>query len=162
MSNFPKTYWNENWMSQYLFGLYICYWCSGLHNSGELLCSLEYIPFFITDFNVIATFLKLRREEKGAVDIPLPPPPKAWKAFIIYTALEIPWLMYHCSKIYIHEPQGLRNGSFTVMLLPGFARNGNENKVQQILCQQQRFSISAVGKKCLDAFVSEEKTSNYW
>lgn len=156
MSNFSVLHHqDENRMSQYLFGLYICYWCSGLHNTGEMLCGLEYTPFFIADFNVIATFLKLRREEKGVGGHPPPSPPREWKVFIIHTALEIPWLMYRCFKIYIHEPQVLRNASFTVMLLAGFARNEDDNKVQQIRCHQQRFSISAVGKKCLDAFVSE-------
>lgn len=90
---FLRYHQNENWMSQYLFGLYIFYQCSGLHNTSELLCSLKYIPFRIADFNVIVTFLKLSREEKGASGHPSPSPPRVWKAYIIHTALEIPWLM---------------------------------------------------------------------
>lgn len=148
-------------MSQYLFGLYICYWCSGLHNTGELLCSLEYVPFFYCRFQC-SCHISEAKERKEPVDIPLPPPPRAWKVLIIHTVLEIPWLMCRCFKSYIHEPQVLRNASFAVMLRPGFARNGNESKVRQIRCHQQCFSMSAVGKKCLDAFASEKKSSNYW
>lgn len=115
-------------MSQYLFGLYICYLCSGLHNTGELLCSLEYVQFLIGDFIVIVSFLKLSREEKGASGHPSSSLPRAWKAFVIHTALEIPRLMECCFKIYFYKWQVLRNESLSVMLLPGFARKEHESK----------------------------------
>lgn len=67
-----------------------------------------------------------------------------------------------CFKIYFYEPQVLRNESLAVMVLPGFARKEHESKERQIPRHTQCFSISAVGKECLYAFVSEGKSSNYW
>lgn len=66
--------------------------------------------------------------------------------------------MADAELLQIQETRVLRNASSAVMLQPGFTRNGSESKVRQI---QKCFSISAVGKKCLDPFVSEEKSSNY-
>lgn len=53
-------------MSRYLFGLYICYWCSVLQNCGDFFVQFRVHTYFIADFSVIVTFLRLSGEEKGA------------------------------------------------------------------------------------------------
>lgn len=146
-------------MSHYLFSLYICYWCSVLQN-GELFCSLEYIHNLLQISVSLSHFWGWVERGKEPVDIP--PCKSMKKAFVIHTALEIPWLMYCCFKVYIHKMQVWRNGSSTVMLQPGLARAGNGSREWQIWCHQQCFSTSTAGKKCLGVFVSEEKSSNHW
>lgn len=155
MSNFPHTMkWKLNvmlfvWSGHLLLVLCFAEWW--------IFLQLRIYTYFIPDFRVIVTFLRLSGEEKGASGHP-----SLQEHERIHTALEIPWLMYCCYKVCIHKMQVWRNASSTVMLQPGLARAGNGSREWQIWCHQQCFSTSTVGKKCLGVFVSEEKSSNYW
>lgn len=123
-------------MSHNLFCLYICYWCSVLQD-GEFFCSLEYGGILLQISVSLSHFWDKVGKRKEPVDIP---PCRSTKAFVIHTALEIPWLMYCCFKIYIHKLQVWRNASSTVMLQPGPARAGDGSKEWQIWCPQHIYS----------------------